>query len=111
MNRPIARGDRVWIALASSGRGAGERPWLVLSHNVQHEAVRVAIVVPVVDIDRDWATHVRLNPDLSPPEVAVCEQVQSVALGRIRRVDGGAYAPEVVDQVQGVLCRLTASKR
>jgi mRNA interferase MazF len=113
MSAPVHRGDRVWASKdpAVGREQAGDRPWLVLSHDAQHQGTQVAIVVPMTHTDRSWITHVRMNPGASgTPDIAICEQVQSMSLQRIRRVDAAPYGQDLVNQVHQVVTMLTGPR-
>lgn len=112
--RIIGRGDRVWASKdpVVGHEQAGRRPWLVLSHDVMHRSMELAIVVPMTHTDRGWTTHVRMNPGTGgAPEVAMAEQVQAMSLRRVLSVDTAPYSLDLVDQVHTIMTRLTAPRR
>lgn len=109
----IRRGDVIWASKnpTTVREQAGDRPWLVLSNDVQHQAVELLIVVPLTRSDRGWATHVRVGTlPGGGAQVAMCEQVQSMSIRRARRVDPTPYPVDVVDQVHSILTKLTARR-
>lgn len=109
----IRRGDRVWSSKDPSGEHEqpGDRSWLVLSHAEQHQALEIVITVPLTSIDRDWETHVRMNPAAQEPEVAMCELVRSMPVRTIRRVDSAPFPGQFVEQAHSILSTLTAPRR
>jgi mRNA-degrading endonuclease toxin of MazEF toxin-antitoxin module len=85
----IARGDVVWASLDPTvGREqAKHRPHLVLSDDVQHRAMRLVIVVPMTSVQRPWPTRI----ELAPGSYAICEQVRTLAVERITKVEQKGY--------------------
>ncbi len=112
MTEPIARGDVVWASMdPTMGREqAKHRPWLVLSEPALHRARGLLIAVPVTHTDRGWSTHVRLATSDSTVAVAMCEQVKSMSLTRVTRVDRAPYPSAQVDQVHDILVLLTGGR-
>lgn len=85
----ISRGDVVWASMDPTiGREqAKHRPWLVLSEPPLHRARRLLIAVPLTHTDRGWSTHVNLTPGDTTATVAKCEQIKSMSITRVTRVD------------------------
>jgi mRNA interferase MazF len=93
------------------GRGqAKHRQWLVLSESPLHRARGLLIAVPLTHTDRGWSTHVNLTPGGSTATVAMCEQVKSMSIDRITRVDRAPYPTEAVNQVHQILTLLTGQR-
>ena len=109
----IARGDVAWASMDPTvGREqAKHRPWLVLSEPPLHRARGLLIAVPLTHTDRGWSTHVNLTPRGPTPTVAMCEQVKSMSLDRITRVDRSPYPAALIDAVHEILTLLTAGLR
>ncbi|MBK8445574.1 MAG: type II toxin-antitoxin system PemK/MazF family toxin [Micropruina sp.] len=112
MNRSIARGDVVWVNMDPTiGREqAKHRPWLVLSEPTLHRARGLLIAVPLTHTDRGWSTHVTLTARDSPPSVAMCEQVKSMSIDRVARVDREPYPLAQVDRVHQIVTLLTGGR-
>ncbi|MDR3068822.1 MAG: type II toxin-antitoxin system PemK/MazF family toxin [Cellulomonas sp.] len=109
----IVRGDVVWASKDPTvGREQhGDRPWLVLSHDVLHRSTQILIAVPMTHTDRQWTTHVRMNPGDEPPQIAMCEQIQAMSTARVRRVEPTPYPERMVDQAHTIATMLTAPRR
>ncbi len=109
MTHQIARGDVVWETRSPTiGREqAKHRPWLVLSEPTLHRARGLLIAVPLTHTDRGWSTHVKLTSGDSTTTVAMCEQVKSMSINRVTRVDRAPYPVAQVDQVHQILALLT----
>lgn len=116
MTRPaagsIARGDVAWASMDPTvgHEQAKHRPWLVLSEPPLHRARGLLIAVPLTHTDRGWSTHVNLTPGEDEANVAMVEQVKSMSLDRITRVDRAPYNPGRVDQVHETLTLLTGGR-
>ena len=112
MSRLPARGDVVWASMDPTvGREqAKHRPWLVLSEPPLHKARGLIIAVPLTHTDRGWSTHVNLAPAADTPTVAMCEQVKSMSLARVTRVDPTPYPMHHVDEVHALLALLTGGR-
>ncbi|NLE97758.1 MAG: type II toxin-antitoxin system PemK/MazF family toxin [Propionibacterium sp.] len=112
MNRTISRGDVVWANMDPTiGREqAKHRPWLVLSEPPLHRARGLLIAVPLTHTDRGWSTHVNLTPGETTATVAMCEQVKSMSITRVTRVDPMRYPMELVDQTHEILALLTGGR-
>lgn len=116
MTRPtagsIGRGDVAWASMdpAVGREQAKHRPWLVLSEPPLHRARGLLIAVPLTHTDRGWSTHVNLTPGGTSAAVAMCEQIKSMSLDRITRVDRAPYPADLVDQVHETLTLLTAGR-
>ncbi len=112
MSRLPARGDVVWASMDPIvGREqAKHRPWLVLSEPALHRARGLLIGVPLTHTDRGWSTHVNLTPTATTPAVAMCEQVTSMSLSRVTRIDPAPYPMRVVDEVHEILTLLTGGR-
>ncbi len=112
MIQQIARGDVVWASMDPTiGREqAKHRPWLVLSEPALHRARGLLIAVPLTHTDRGWSTHVKLSSRDSAITVAMCEQVKSMSIDRVTRVDPAPYALAQVDQVHQILALLTGGR-
>lgn len=108
----IARGDVVWASMDPTvGREqAKHRPWLVLSEPPLHRARGLIIAVPLTHTDRGWSTHVNLAPAADTPMVAMCEQVKSLSIERVTKVDRAPYPKDMVDQVHHVLALLIGGR-
>ena len=106
------RGDVVWASMDPTvGREqAKHRPWLVLSEPPLHRARGLLIAVPLTHTDRGWSTHVNLTPTDRTPTVAMCEQVKSMSITRVTRVDPTPYPSHLVDDVYEVLVLLTGGR-
>jgi len=111
IRNPI-RGDVAWANMDPTvGREqAKHRPWLVLSEPPLHKARGLVIAVPLTHTDRKWSTHVNLTPSDTTATVAMCEQVKSMSLARITRIDSTPFPVELVDQVYEVLTLLTGGR-
>ncbi|MFT4295176.1 MAG: type II toxin-antitoxin system PemK/MazF family toxin [Micropruina sp.] len=111
MTQVVARGDVVWANMDPTvGREqAKHRPWLVLSEPALHRARGLLIAVPLTHTDRGWSTHVKLTSSGSTT-VAMCEQVKSMSINRVTRVDRAPYSPTQVDQVHQILVLLTGGR-
>lgn len=107
-----ARGDVAWASMDPTvGREqAKHRPWLVLSEPPLHRARGLLIAVPLTHTDRGWSTHVNLTPNASSATVAMCEQVKSMSITRVTRVDSSPYPTRLVDQVHEILTLLTGGR-
>ena len=68
------------------------------------------IVVPLTHTDRGWSTHVNLTPDETTATVAMCEQVESMSVTRITRVEPLPYPATLVDEVHEILTLLTGGR-
>ncbi len=112
MTESIARGDVIWANMDPTvGREqAKHRPWLVLSEPALHRARGLLIAVPLTHTDRGWSTHVKLTSRDGTPTVAMCEQVKSMSIGRVTRVDRAPYPSPQVDQVHQILTLLTGGR-
>lgn len=112
MTQRVHRGDVVWASLDPTvGREqAKHRPWLVLSEPALHTARQLVIAVPLTHTDRGWSTHVNLTPAGPGTTVAMCEQVKSLSIDRVTRVDRAPYAGRRVDQVHEILTLLTGGR-
>ena len=112
MNRMPTRGDVVWASMDPTvGREqAKHRPWLVLSEPPLHRARGLLIAVPLSHTDRGWSTHVNLTPADRTPTVAMCEQVKSMSITRVTRVDPTPYPNRLVEDVHDVLVLLTGGR-
>lgn len=112
MTQQVARGDVVWANMDPTvGREqAKHRPWLVLSEPALHRARGLLIAVPLTHTDRGWSTHVKLTSPDSTLTVAMCEQVKSMSIGRVTRVDRSPYPPAEVDRVHQILALLTGGR-
>lgn len=112
MNRLPSRGDVVWASMDPTvGREqAKHRPWLVLSEPPLLKARGLLIAVPLTHTDRGWSTHVNLTPTDATATVAMSEQVKSMSITRITRVDPAPYPKHLVDQVHEVLTLLTGGR-
>ncbi|MFT4235656.1 MAG: type II toxin-antitoxin system PemK/MazF family toxin [Microbacterium sp.] len=112
MTRIPARGDVVWASMDPTvdREQSKHRSWLVLSDPVLHRARSLIIAVPLTHTDRGWSTHVNLTPSGKTPTIAMCEQVKSMSLTRITRVDQTPYAMSLVDQVHEILSLLTDAR-
>lgn len=82
----------------------------MLSEPALHRARGLLIAVPLTHTDRGWSTHVRLTAPGSTPAVAMCEQVKSMSVGRVTRVDRAPYPMAQVDQIHEVLGWLTGGR-
>lgn len=111
-SRPFGRGDVVWASRdpAVGHEQAKHRPWLVLSDAVLHRSRRLFIGVPLTHTNRGWATHVVMDPAAARPSVAVCEQVQSMSVDRVTRVDQSPYDDAGIDQVHRIVTLLTSAR-
>lgn len=109
MTQPIDRGDVVWANMEPTvgHERAKHRPWLVLSPAPLHRARGLLIAVPLTHTDRGWSTHVNLTPDQAEATVAMCEQVKSMSIKRVTRVDPAPYSEQLVDHVHEILVLLT----
>lgn len=107
-----ARGDVAWASMDPTiGREqAKHHPWLVLSEPPLHRARGLLIAVPLTHTDRGWSTHVNLTPSGATPTVAMCEQVKSMSITRVTRVDSSPYPTRLVDQVHEILTLLTGGR-
>lgn len=112
MTHSIARGDVVWANMDPTlGREqAKHRPWLVLSEPALHRARGLVIAVPLTHTDRGWSTHVKLASSDSTVTVAMCEQVHSISIHRVTRVDRAPFSVAKVDQVHQILALLTGGR-
>ena len=112
MTQLIARGDVVWANMDPIiGREqAKHRPWLVLSEPALHRARGLLIAVPLTHTERGWSTHVNLSSVDSEPTVAMCEQVKSMSIDRVTRVDRAPYPSARVDQVHQIVALLTGGR-
>ena len=112
MPPPPARGDVVLANMAPTvGREqAKHRPWLVLSEPPLHQARSLVIAVPLTHTDRSWSTHVNFTPSATTATIAMCEQVKSMSVTRITRVDPTPYPTQLVDQVHEILTLLTGGR-
>lgn len=112
MTQLISRGDVVWASMdPTMGREqAKHRPWLVLSEPVLHRARGLLIAVPLAHTDRGWSTHVNLDPTAPTATVAMCEQVKSMSIDRVTRVDRTPYPQATIDQVHQILALLTGGR-
>ena len=112
MTQQIGRGDVVWANMDPTiGREqAKHQPWLVLSEPVLHRARGLLIAVPLTHTDRGWSTHVKLTSRDSTVTVAMCEQVKSMSIDRVTRVDRAPHPPAQVDQVHQILALLTGGR-
>jgi mRNA-degrading endonuclease toxin of MazEF toxin-antitoxin module len=106
------RGDVAWASMDPTvGREQSKhRPWLVLSEPTLHKARGLMIAVPLTHTDRNWTTHVNMTPFGKRPTVAMCEQVKSMSLSRITRVDATPYPSHLVEQVHQILTLLTEGR-
>lgn len=112
MNGTIGRGDVVWASMDPTiGREqARHRPWLVLSEPPLHRARNLLIAVPLTHTDRGWSTHVNLTPGETTATVAMCEQVKSMSITRVTRVDPTPYPKTLVDKAHEILTLLTGGR-
>lgn len=112
MNRMPARGDVIWASMDPTvGREqAKHRPWLVLSEPALHKARGLLIAVPLTHTDRGWSTHVNLTPSETTATVAMCEQVKSMSLTRVTRIEPAPYPRRLVDRVHEILTLLTGGR-
>ncbi|MGL4174283.1 MAG: type II toxin-antitoxin system PemK/MazF family toxin [Actinomycetota bacterium] len=112
MTLAIARGDVAWANMDPTvGREqAKHRPWLVLSEPPLHRARGLVIAVPLTHTDRGWSTHVNLTPSGTTATVAMCEQIKSMSITRVTRIDRAPYAAAVVDQVYHTLALLIGGR-
>ncbi|QCV95014.1 type II toxin-antitoxin system PemK/MazF family toxin [Acidipropionibacterium acidipropionici] len=112
MTRMPARGDVAWASMDPTvGREqAKHRQWLVLSEPALQRARGLIIAVPLTHTDREWSTRVNLTPSGTSPTVAMCEQVKSMSLTRITRVDPAPYPVQLVNQVHEILTLLTGGR-
>lgn len=118
MTRPaagsIGRGDVAWASMdpAVGHEQTKHRPWLVLSEPPLHRARGLLIAVPLTHTDRGRSTHVNLGvaPGADRPMVALVEQVKSMSLDRVTRVDRAPYPVALVDQVHETLALLTGGR-
>jgi mRNA interferase MazF len=85
----VARGDIVWASLDPTvGREQAKHgPHLVLSDQVQHRVMRLVITVPLTSVPREWPTRV----EIAPGSFAICEQVRTLAVERITKVEETGY--------------------
>lgn len=106
------RGDVVWASMdpAVGREQAKHRPWLVVSEPSLHRARGLLIAVPLTHTDRGWSTHVNLAPGDATATVAMCEQVKSMSVTRVTRVDPAPYPITLVDQVHEILTLLTGGR-
>ena len=112
MTQYVARGDVLCTNMDPTiGREqAKHRPWLVLSEPALHRARGLLIAVPLTHTDRGWSTHVKLTSLDSTTTVAMCEQVNSMSIDRVTRVDRTPYPVAQVDQVHQILALLTGGR-
>ena len=112
MKGTISRGDVVWASMDPTvGREqAKHRPWLVLSEPPLHRARGLLIAIPLTHTDRGWSTHVNLTPGESTPTVAMCEQVKSMSITRVTRVEPIPYPTTLVNETHEILTLLTGGR-
>lgn len=108
----VSRGDVVWANMDPTiGREqAKHRPWLVLSEPPLHRARGLLIAVPLTHSDRGWSTHLNLTPGETTATVAMCEQVKSMSIARVTRVESRPYPTSLVDDVHTILTLLTGGR-
>ena len=85
-------------------------PWLVISEPALHRARGLVIAVPLTHTDRGWASHVKLTSRDSAVTVAMREQIKSMSIDRVTRVDRSPYPSAQVDQVHEILSLLTGGR-
>ena len=112
MNASPSRGDVIWASMDPTvGREqAKHRPWLVLSEPPLHRARGLVIAVPLTHTDRGWITHVNLTPTEASPTVAMCEQVKSMSMSRITKVEATRFSTDLLNQVHELLSMLTGGR-
>ena len=112
MNGTIGRGDVAWASMDPTiGREqAKHRPWLVLSEPPLHRARSLLIAVPLTHADRGWSTHVNLTPGETTATVAMCEQVKSMSIAGVTRVEPSPYPKMLVDKAHEILTLLTGGR-
>lgn len=112
MTRSIARGDVVWATMDPTigHEQAKHRPWLVLSEPALHRARGLIIAVPLTPTDRGWSTHVNLTPEGPAPTVAMCEQVKSMSIDRVTRIDAARFRTQDIARVHEILTWLTGGR-
>lgn len=112
MSRLPIRGDVIWASMdpAVGREQAKHRSWLVLSEPPLHRARGLLIAVPLTNTNRGWSTHVNLTPSDATPTVAMCEQVKSMSLTRVTRIESAPYPTRLVEQVHEILTLLTGGR-
>ena len=107
-----ARGDVIWASMDPTigHEQAKHRPWLVLSEPPLHKARGLVIAVPLTHTDRGWSTHVNLTPSHPTATVAMCEQVKSISINRITRIERAPYPLHGVEKVHEILTLLTGGR-
>ncbi len=108
------RGE-IWLVDLDPTKGreqAGQRPGLVVSHDVFNAGpAELVVVVPLTSTIRPIPSHIRLLPPeggLERPSAALCEAVRSISRRRFVRKWGvvGADRMKLVDDALRVILSL-----
>lgn len=95
---PPQRGEVWWAYLDPTvGREqAGRRPVIIVSADRYHETnAGLVIVVPTTTVQRPFRSRVPIDPPdggLTKPSNALCEQLRSISIERLRRRIGSVSA-------------------
>src|SRR5438874_702489 len=100
-----SRGDVVLLDLdpIKGHEQGGRRPALVVSSDyLNHSRAEVIVVVPITSQNRKIRSHLRIEPPeggLSRTSFVMCDQVRTVAVGRIYRI-AGRIGRDVMTEVE-----------
>ena len=101
----IQAGQVFWLERSNpNGREQqGRRPVVVVTDN-RLTALGLCWIVPLSTINRGWPLHVPVEFQ-GTASVALCEQLQSISVGRLKRSAGSVTFPELLE-IRSVLHKI-----